>query len=127
MKFYIFDSSWNLNNPSSIVFTVKYRNVLINKQFYTLSGRIGKLVASHAEGYKVARSNIPAVAELHRFILCTRRSGGTAKAFLVLPMRVGRANSQLYLPSLTPFSVAGCGRLKLGVLHWATSVITASS
>ena len=38
---------------------------------------IGKVVASHAEGCNVARS-IPAVAELHRFILCTRRSGGTA-------------------------------------------------
>ena len=43
----------------------------------TLSGRIGKVVASHAEGCNVARS-IPAVAELHRFILCTRGSGGTA-------------------------------------------------
>ena len=45
--------------------------------YYTLSGRIGKVVASHAEGCNVARS-IPAVAELHGFILCTRRSGGTA-------------------------------------------------
>ena len=27
----------------------------------------------------------------------------------VLPMRVGGATSQLYLPSLTPLSVAGCG------------------
>ena len=44
---------------------------------YTLSGRIGKVVASHAEGCNVARS-IQAVAELHRFVLCTRRSGGTA-------------------------------------------------
>ena len=40
----------------------------------------------------------------------------------ILPMRVGGATSQLDLPSLTPFSVAGCGRLKLGVPHWATSV-----
>ena len=61
---------------------------------------------------------IPAVAELHRFILCTRRSGGTAHE---------GATSQLNLPSLTPLSVAGCGRLQLGVPHWATSVITASS
>ena len=45
--------------------------------YYTLSGRIGKVVASHAEGCNV---RIPAVAELHRFILCTRRSGGTAHA-----------------------------------------------
>ena len=30
--------------------------------------------------------------------------------------------SQLDLPSLTLLSVAGCGRLQLGVPHWATSV-----
>ena len=30
--------------------------------------------------------------------------------------------SQLDLPSLTPLSVAGCGRLQLGGQHWATSV-----
>ena len=75
------------------------------------------MVASHAEGCIVARS-IPSVAELHRFILCTRCSGG---------MWVGGATSQLDLPLLTPLSVAGCGRLQLGVPHWATSVITASS
>ena len=69
---------------------------------------------------KVARSYIQAVAELHRFTLCTRRSGGTAT-------RLGGATSQLGLPSLTPLSVAGCGRLPLGVLHWATSVITANT
>ena len=32
------------------------------------------------------------------------------------------ATSQLDLKSLTPLSVAGCGRLQLGVLHFATSV-----
>ena len=50
---------------------------IINPLCYTLSGRIGKVVALHAEGCNVARS-MPAVAELHRFILCTRRSEGTA-------------------------------------------------
>ena len=40
----------------------------------------------------------------------------------LLPMRVGGATSQLDLPSLTPLSVAGCGRLQLEVHHWATSV-----
>ena len=40
----------------------------------------------------------------------------------VLPMRVRGATSQLDLPPLTPLSVAGCGRLQLGVPHWATSV-----
>ena len=44
---------------------------------HTPSGRIGKVVASHL---KVTRlpDRTPAVADLHRFILCTRRSGGTA-------------------------------------------------
>ena len=36
----------------------------------------------------------------------------------VPPMRVGGATSQLDLPSLTPLSVAGCGRLQLGVTHF---------
>ena len=66
------------------------------------------------------QDRIPGVAELHRFILCTRRSGGTAH-------KGGGATSQLDLPSLTPLSVAGCGRLQLGVPHWVISVITASS
>ena len=44
-------------------------------------------------------------------------------AQLVLPMRVGGAPIQFDLPSLTPLYVAGCGRLQLGVPHWATSVI----
>ena len=60
------------------------------------------------------------VAELHRFILCTRRSGGTTRE------GVGATN-QLDLPCLTPLSVASSGRLQLGIHHWATSVITASS
>ena len=37
-------------------------------------------------------------------------------------MRVWGATSQLDLPSLTPFFVAGCGRLQLGVPQWVTSV-----
>ena len=37
----------------------------------------------------------------------------------VLLMRVGGATSQLDLPSLTPLSVAGCGRLQLGILQGA--------
>ena len=71
---------------------------------------------------KVARlqDRIPAVAELHRFMLFTRRSGGTAH-------EGGGATSQLDRRSLTPLSVAGCGRLQLGVPNWATSIITASS
>ena len=57
-----------------------------------------------------------------RIVVCnTCSSGGTALC------RVGRATSQLDLPSLTPLSVGGCGWLQLGAPHWATSVITASS
>ena len=41
---------------------------------------------------------------------------------VVVPMRVGGATSQLDLSSPTPLSVAGCGRLQLGVPYWATSV-----
>ena len=43
--------------------------------FYTLSGRTGKVVASHAVGCKI-ESRL--WLRLHRFIQCTRRSGGTA-------------------------------------------------
>ena len=38
-----------------------------------------------------------------------------------LPIRVVGATSLLDLQSLTPLSVADCGRLQLGVPHWATS------
>ena len=41
---------------------------------------------------------------------------------VLLIQMVGVTASQLDLPSLTPLSVAGCGRLQLGVAHWATSV-----
>ena len=81
---------------------------------YTLSGRIGNVVASHAA---VARSSPAECADLYY----ARGAQG------VLPMRVGGATSQLDLPSLTPLSVAGCNGLQLGVPHWAVSVITASS
>ena len=45
---------------------------------YTLSGHISKVFEPRM--LKVARlqDRIPAVAELHRFILCTRHSWGTA-------------------------------------------------
>ena len=71
---------------------ISYINVFI----LTLSGRIGKVVASHAV---VARS-IP--------LRCTDLYSARG-AQGVLPMRVGGATSQLDLPSLTPLSVAGCG------------------
>ena len=40
---------------------------------FNLSGSIGKVVASHAEGWRVESRQ-----RMHRFILCTRRSAGTA-------------------------------------------------
>ena len=63
---------------------------------HTLSGRIGKVVASHAA---VARSIPMRCTDLYY----ARGAQG------VLPMRVGGATSQLDLPSLTPLSVADCG------------------
>ena len=60
---------------------------------HTLSGRTGKVVASHAA---VARS-IP--------LRCTDLYYARG-AQRVLPMRVGGATSQLDLPSRTPFTVA---------------------
>ena len=102
-----------LRNQKSILltklfFSMNHFETLV--AFYTLSGRIGKVVASHAEGCRV-----DSWLRLHRFILCTRRSGGTA-------MRAGGATGHVDLPSLTPLSVAGCGRLQLGVPRWAASV-----
>ena len=54
---------------------------------------------------------------LHRLILYAR--GGAQEH---RPWGWGGETSQLDLPSLTPLYVAGCGRLQLGVPHWATSV-----
>ena len=71
---------------------------------------------------KVARlqDRMQAVAELHDLY----HARGAQR---LLPMRVECATSEFDLPSLTSLSVAGCGRLQLGVHHWATSVITAST
>ena len=100
-------------------FVFHYFHILFIPSAYaaTLSSRIGKVVASHAEGCKI---------ESQLWLSCTdlyyaRGAQG------VLPIRVGGVTSQLDLRSLTPVSVAGCGRLQLGVPHWATSVITATS
>ena len=89
-----------------------YVNMYIYKNVITLSGHIGKVVASQAE---VARL-IPAAAE-------TAPIYTVHEAFLgVLPMRVEGVTSQLDLPSLMPLSIAGWGQLQLGVPHRATSV-----
>ena len=62
------------------------------------------------------QDRFPVELRLNRFILYARGAQG------VLPTRVGGATSQFNLPSLTPLSVAGCGRQQLGVPHLATSV-----
>ena len=61
---------------------------------HTLSGRIGKVVASHAA---VARSNPAECTDLYY----ARGAQG------VLPMRVGGATSQLDLPSLAKLDKIG--------------------
>ena len=80
-----------------------------------MSGRTGSELVWHCA---LVRDPVGATsgATVHRW-----SSGGTAHE------NGGGATSQLDLPSLTSLSVAGCGRLQLGVNHWATSRITASS
>ena len=76
----------------------------------TLNGHIGKLVALHAA---VARSVLGwGSTDLYY-------ARGTQ---VVLLMRAGSATSQLDLLSLTPSSVACCGRQQLWVPHWAALV-----
>ena len=51
------------------------------------------------------------------YVLCASSAQG------VLPCEWrGVTANQLDLPSLTPVSVAGCGRLQLKAAHWATWV-----
>ena len=79
--------------------------------FYArLSGHTGGVVASHAS---VARS-IPAETALINTMHEALRG--------YYPFKFGGAASQFYLPSLTPLSVAGSGRLQVGVPNWATLV-----
>ena len=76
---------------------------------YTLSGRLGKVVASHVA---VARSIAPEVAliyTMHEAIRGTAHEGGGC-------------DQSIGLPSLMTLPVAGCGWLQLGVPHWAASV-----
>ena len=75
---------------------------------------------------KVARSRLTQCSkscDLQRALHCAIRGAQWGTTLC----RVGGATSQLDLPSLTPLSIAGCGRLQLGAPHWATSVNYASS
>ena len=85
-------------NPcfSSVQLCITDLYFILYMMFYTLSGRIGKVVALHAG---VARSTLAEVALIYTM---HERSGGTAH-------EGGGATSKLDLPSLTPLSVVGCG------------------
>ena len=73
---------------------------------------------------------LPRMLKVARFQRSTPGCGWVAQIYTyyargaqgVLPMRAGEATSQLDLSSLMSLSVAGCGRMQLGVPHWATSV-----
>ena len=58
----------------------------------------------------------------HRLYYAQGAQGGTAHVDGGTAHVDGGATSQLDLPSLTPLSVVGCGRLQLGVHNLATSV-----
>ena len=74
----------------------------------------------HRRGLAYPWHRVPApVAAASQAICRPRLHRAIRGAQGVLPTRVGRATSQLDLPSLTLMSAAGCGRLQLGVLHWA--------
>ena len=78
-----------------------------------MSGSTGKVVASHVE----ISGSSPGLTERDLYVLCTRGAQG------VLPCEGwGVTASQLDLPPLTPLSVAGCGRLQLEAVRWATWV-----
>ena len=79
-------------------------------------------------GLAFRRSHVRGSLSAASLVICSRialcnawSSGGTALC------RVGGATSQLDLPSLTPLSVVGCGRLQRGAPQWATSVAHFSS
>ena len=88
---------------------------MILNTFYTLSSRIGKVVASHAAVARSIPAKVALIYSMHEKLRvkaaheqATHEGGGTT--------------SQFDLPSLTSLFVAGCGWLQLGVPHWAASV-----
>ena len=93
----------------------KYRGAKI-LSIDTLSGRTSNVVTSHAA--EIVRS----ISEQNRgcidlYVLCASGAQGA-----LLGEEWWVTASQLDLPSLTPLSVAGLGRLQLGAAHCATSV-----
>ena len=104
-EFYIFDSHKWTNHEVVLVGSRPFLGL------HNLCGPVGIVDVSHAEGYWVASRQT-----LHLFVQWTRHS------WAYTAHEGGGSTSQLDLPSLTPLSIAGCGRLQLGVPHWATSV-----
>ena len=97
----------------SIYLQVQDKQALSIDSDYTMSGSTGKVVASHA---RISRSS-PGLTERDLSVLCASGAQGA------LPCEGrGVTASQLDLPSLTPLSVAGCGRLQLEAAHWVTWV-----
>ena len=66
------------------------------KPFYILSGRIGKVVASHAAVARSSPAEVGLIYTMHEELRGPAHEGGGV-------------TSQLDLPSLTPLSVAGRG------------------
>ena len=78
----------------------------------TLSGCIGSALI----GLAYPRTRVRASVAAPSLTICSPHLHcAICRAQRVLLMRVGGSTSQLDLPSLTPLSVAGCGRLQLGV------------
>ena len=73
--------------------------ILLFSLFYTLSGRIGKVVASHADCCRIDSRR-----RQYLFILCTKVLGGGY--CLGTAHEGGGATTQLDLPSLTPLPMA---------------------
>ena len=81
--------------------------------FIDQSGSTGKVVASHA-GIPGSSPGLTEAIYMHCALVALRG---------YCPVKGGGVTaSQLELPSLTPLSGAGCGRLQLEAAHWATWV-----
>ena len=110
------------SNVNTFVVSERVYLIITPSGRYTPSGRTGSALVWHARG-RAFQSRL--VQQVLRFV-------GSVNTVQYVDLRgtahEGRgATSQLDIQSLTPLSVAGCGRLQLGVLHWPTSVITAST
>ena len=74
---------------------VLFHNAVLWRVLHTLSGCIGKVVASHAAVARSSPAEVALTLPLPLFMLCTWRSGDTAH-------EGGGATRQLDLQSVTP-------------------------